>query len=84
MCSYEALYSLLLSMMQLQELLNDTCLAVRSKAYAAALQVYNYTKASGNVGRMDAVVGEMGQQFAQKPWKVKSQEATVKSGEAVV
>ncbi|MBD1868441.1 hypothetical protein H6F95_14205 [Cyanobacteria bacterium FACHB-471] len=81
---FEALYPLLLAMTQLQELLDDTCLAVGSEAYAAALQVYNYAKASGNVGGMDAVVGEMGQRFARKPRKVKSQEATVRSGEATV
>ncbi|PSB14094.1 hypothetical protein C7B76_17440 [filamentous cyanobacterium CCP2] len=81
---FEALYPLLLSMTQLQELLDDTCLAVGSEAYAAALQVYTYAKASGNVGGMDAVVGEMGQRFARKPRKAKSQEATVKSGEATV
>jgi hypothetical protein len=81
---FEALYPLLLSMTQLQELLDDTCLAVGSEAYAAALQVYNYAKASGNVGGMDAVLGEMGQRFARKPRKAKSQEATVKSGGAAV
>ena len=80
---FEALYPLLLSMTQLQELLDDTCLAVGSEAYAAALQVYNYAKA-GNVGGMDAVVGEMGQRFARKPRKAKSQEVTVKSGGAAV
>jgi hypothetical protein len=81
---FEALYPILLLMTQLQELLDDTCLAVGSEAYAAALQVYSYAKASGNVGGMDAVVGEMGQRFARKPRKAKSQEATVKSGEATV
>jgi hypothetical protein len=48
----EALYPLLLSMTQLQELLDDACLAVGNTAYAAALQVYHYAKASGNVGWM--------------------------------
>jgi hypothetical protein len=81
---FEALYPLLLSITQLQELLDDTCLAVGSESYAAALQVYNYAKASGNVGGMDAVVGEMGQRFARKPRKAKSQEVTVKTGEAAI
>jgi hypothetical protein len=67
----------LLAITQLQELLDDTCLAVGSEAYAAALQVYNYAKSSGNVGGMDAVVGEMGQRFARKPRKAKSGEGTV-------
>lgn len=81
---FEALYPLLLSMTQLQELLDDTCLAVGSEAYAAALQVYNYAKVSGNVGGMDAVVGEMGQRFARKPRKAKGQEGMVKSEGATV
>lgn len=73
---FEALYPLLLSMTQLQELLDDTCLAVGSEAYAAALQVYNYAKASGQGAGLDAVVGEMGQRFARKPRKAKVAEGT--------
>ncbi|MCG8366116.1 MAG: hypothetical protein MJA27_22625 [Pseudanabaenales cyanobacterium] len=42
---FEALYPLLLSLTQMQELVDDTCMAVGSEAYAAALQVYNYAKA---------------------------------------
>lgn len=74
---FESLYPLLLMMTQLQELLDDTCLAVGSEAYAAALQVYTYAKASGNVAGLDALVGEMGQRFARKPRKPKAAEATV-------
>lgn len=74
---FEAIYPIMVALMQLSELVDDTSLAVGSEAYAAALQVYAYAKASGNVGGMDAVVGEMGQRFARKPRKVKSQEATV-------
>lgn len=81
---FEALYPLLLSMTQLQELLDDTCLAVGSEAYAAALQVYHYAKASGNGSGLDAVVTELGQRFARKSRKAKTQEATVKSGEVAV
>lgn len=44
---FEALYPLLLSLNQLQ-LMDDTYVAVGSEAYAAALLVYNYAKASGN------------------------------------
>ncbi|QSJ15785.1 hypothetical protein JYQ62_28905 [Nostoc sp. UHCC 0702] len=71
---FEALYPLLLSLTQLQELVDDTSLAVGSEAYAAALQVYNYAKASGQGAGLDTVVVEMGQRFARKPRKVKSQE----------
>ena len=54
---------------QLHELLDDTYLAVGSEAYTAALQVYRYAKASGNVGGLDTLVEEMGQRFAQKSRK---------------
>ena len=74
---FEAMYPVVVAVTQLQELLDDTCLAVGSEAYAAALQVYGYAKASGNVGGLDAVVGEMGQRFARKPRKAKGQGATV-------
>ena len=62
---------------QLQELLDDTYLAVGSEAYTAALQVYNYAKASGNVGGLDTVVEEMGQRFARKSRKLKSEDTTM-------
>ncbi|RUR84180.1 hypothetical protein ACF3DV_30235 [Chlorogloeopsis fritschii PCC 9212] len=71
---FEALYPLLLSLTQLQELVDDTFLAVGSEAYAAALQVYNYAKASGQGSGLDTVVEEMGQRFARKSRKGKSQE----------
>jgi hypothetical protein len=44
---YETLYSVLLSLTQLQELVDDTCIAAGSEAYTAALAIYNYAKASG-------------------------------------
>ena len=44
---FEALYPVLMSLTQLHDLVDDTCLAVGSEAYAAALQVYTYAKASG-------------------------------------
>lgn len=65
----ETLYPLLLAIAQLHELLDDTYLAVGSEAYTAALQVYNYAKASGNVGGLDTLVEEMGQRFARKSRK---------------
>ncbi|RCJ15242.1 hypothetical protein A6S26_07900 [Nostoc sp. ATCC 43529] len=70
---FEALYPLLLSLKQLQELVDDTTLAVGSEAFAAALQVYNYAKVSGHVAGLDAVVAEMGQRFARKSRKAKAQ-----------
>ncbi|AFY45031.1 hypothetical protein [Nostoc sp. PCC 7107] len=74
---FEALYPLLLSLTQLQELVDDTSLAVGSEAYAAALQVYNYAKASGQGGGLETVLEEMGQRFVRKSRKVKSQSATL-------
>ncbi|MBX9253845.1 hypothetical protein H1Q63_07760 [Desmonostoc muscorum CCALA 125] len=71
---FEALYPVLLSLTQLQELVDDTSLAVGSEAYAAALQVYNYAKASGQGAGLDAVVLEMGQRFARKAVKSESKE----------
>lgn len=74
---FEALYPLLMSLTQMQELVDDTCLAVGSEAYAAALAVYGYAKASGDVAGLDAIVGEMGRRFARKPHKVKPQGSVV-------
>ncbi|WP_375510475.1 hypothetical protein [uncultured Nostoc sp.] len=71
---FEALYPVLLSLTQLQELVDDTSLAVGSEAYAAALQVYNYAKASGQGAGLDAVVVEMGQRFARRTVKVEYKE----------
>ena len=42
---FEAMYPIVVALTQLQELVDDTCLAAGSEAYAAALQVYNYAKA---------------------------------------
>lgn len=74
---FEALYPLLLSLTQLHELVDDTSLAVGSEAYAAALQVYNYAKASGQGSGLEAVVEEMGQRFVRRSRRVKSQAATL-------
>jgi hypothetical protein len=81
---FEAMYPIVMALTQLQELVDDTCVAAGSEAYAAALQVYNYAKASGQGGGLDAVVSEMGQRFARKPRKAKSQEGTVKLEGATV
>ncbi|MBG1265356.1 hypothetical protein [Nostoc sp. WHI] len=74
---FEALYPVLLSLTQLQELVDDTTLAVGSEAYAAALQVYNYAKASGQGAGLDAMVVEMGERFARKTAKAKSEKAAL-------
>jgi hypothetical protein len=69
---YEALYPVLLSLTQLQELVDDTCIAAGSEAYAAALAVYTYAKASGDVAGLDAVIDEMGRRFTRSSKKKKS------------
>ena len=72
---FEALYPVLLSLSQVHELVDDTSLAVGSEAYAAALQVYTYAKASGQGGGLETVVDEMGQRFARRSRKAKPQAA---------
>ncbi|WP_017652225.1 hypothetical protein [Fortiea contorta] len=74
---FEALYPLLLSLTQLQELVDDTSLAVGSEAYAAALQVYAYAKASGQGAGLETVVEEMGQRFARKSHRAKPKTAAL-------
>ncbi len=74
---FESLYPVLLSLTQLQELVDDSCVAVGSDAYAAALAVYNFAKASGQGSGLDAVADEMGRRFARKSRRVEPQGATV-------
>jgi hypothetical protein len=74
---FESLYPVLLALTQLQELVDDTCVAVGSDAYAAALVVYNFAKASGKGSGLDAVADEMSKRFARKSRKVQPEGATV-------
>jgi hypothetical protein len=66
---FETLYPVLLSLTQLQELVDDTCIASASEAYTAALAVYSYAKASGDVTGLDAVIDEMGRRFNRRSKK---------------
>ncbi len=77
---FEKMYPIVVALSQLQELVDDTAMAAGSEAYAAALQVYHYAKASGQGSGLEGMVSEMGQRFARKPWKGKAGTAT--SGEA--
>ena len=81
---FEAMYPIVVALTQLQELVDDTCLAAGSEAYAAALQVYNYAKASGQGAGLDVVVGEMGQRFARKPRKAKATEGATQPQRATL
>ncbi len=74
---FESLYPIVVAFTQLQELLDDTYVTVGSEAYAAALQVCTYAKASGQGAGLDAVVEELGQRFARKAKKKESQQAKV-------
>jgi hypothetical protein len=70
---FEALYPILLSLTQLQELVDDTSVAVGSEAYAAGLMVYNYAKASGKGAGIETMVDDLGRRFARKSKKVQPQ-----------
>ncbi len=63
---FEVLYPLLLSLTQLQELVEDTLMVVGSEAYAAALVVYTNAKANGKGAGLDSALDAMGQRFARK------------------
>jgi hypothetical protein len=69
---FEAMYPVMLAVAQLNELLEDTYMAVGSEAYASALMVYTYAKASGNTAGLEAIVEELGQRFARKSRKKES------------
>jgi hypothetical protein len=67
---YDDLSGLMMTLAQLQDLVNDTCLVVGSEAYTAALTVYTYAKKSGqNSNGLEPLVGEMGQRFRRKKSK---------------
>ncbi|MBD2364983.1 hypothetical protein H6G36_28125 [Anabaena minutissima FACHB-250] len=70
---FEDLYPILLSLSQLQELVDDTSVAVGSEAYAAGLMVYNYAKASGKGAGLESMVDDLGRRFARKSKKVQPQ-----------
>jgi hypothetical protein len=64
-----ALQPLTAALTQLQELVEDTYLEVGSEAYAAALAVYQYAKASGKGAALDGLIEGMAQRFARKTSK---------------
>jgi len=63
---FEALQPILLALNQLQDLVDDTSMQVGSEAYAAALAVYTYAKASGTGSALEAAADDLGQRFARK------------------
>ncbi|KAM3099919.1 hypothetical protein ACKFKF_13095 [Phormidesmis sp. 146-12] len=73
---FEAMYPIVVALSQLQTLVDDTTMAAGSEAYAAALQVYGYAKASGQGAGLEGVLGELGQRFHRKPRQPKSDQPT--------
>jgi len=63
---FEDLQPILLALNQLQDLVDDTVMQVGSEAYAAALAVYTYAKASGTGSALEAAADDLGQRFARK------------------
>jgi hypothetical protein len=70
---FDQLYPLLLSLNQLQEMLENTYTAVGSEAYTAALTVYKYAKVSDQVSGLEGIVDDLGQRFTKKARKEKPQ-----------
>jgi len=70
---YDALQPVLLALTRLQELVDDTAVAAGNEAYCAALEIYRYAKANGNVAGLDNWIGEMGQRFAQQSSRSRGQ-----------
>jgi hypothetical protein len=62
----DALLPVVTAFAQLNELLDDSYVAVGSEAYAAALLVYQYVRAAGKGSALDAALDALGQRFARK------------------
>lgn len=79
---FQDLNQILMSLTQLQDMVDDTCMQVGSEAYTAALTVYDYAKKSGvNANGMEPIVAEMREHFRRsrksKPSEGKNAEATL-------
>ncbi|ASC70805.1 hypothetical protein XM38_017520 [Halomicronema hongdechloris C2206] len=59
-----AMEPVVLALKQLYELVDDTYMAVGSEAYAAALSVYTYAKASDKGAGLDTAMKDLGIRFA--------------------
>lgn len=61
---FQDLNSILMSLKQLQDMVDDTCMLAGSEAYTAALTVYNYAKTNGsNMHGLEPIVNEMREYF---------------------
>ena len=63
---FAALSSVNAALSQLSELVEDTLMAVGSESYAAALLVYQFTRAAGKGTALDYALDGLGQHFARK------------------
>ena len=61
-----ALSPVLAALSQLNELVDDTVMAVGSEAYAAALLIYQFARAAGKGSALDGALDALGQRFARK------------------
>lgn len=52
---------------RLNELMNDTVLALGSDLYTGSLATYGYLKAAGNTGGLDELKGQLSRRFARRP-----------------
>ncbi|HWS86641.1 MAG TPA: hypothetical protein VN282_06740 [Pyrinomonadaceae bacterium] len=61
-----ALEPIMASLSQLNELVEDTYMAVGSEAYASSLLVYQFARAAGKGSALDGALDALGQRFARK------------------
>ena len=61
-----ALSPILAALAQLNELVDDTVMAVGSEAYASALLIYQFARAAGKGSALDTALDGMAQRFARK------------------
>jgi hypothetical protein len=71
-----ALSPVLAALAQLNELVDDTVMAVGSEAYAAALLVYQFARAAGKGSALDSALDALGQRFARKSRSAPSGKST--------
>jgi hypothetical protein len=67
-----ALAPVLTALSQLNELVDDTTMAVGSEAYASALLVYQFARAAGKGSALDSALEGMSQRFARKSRSIPS------------
>jgi len=63
---FSALSSVHTALAQLNELVDDTVMAVGSEAYASALTVYQFARAAGKGSALDTALDGLAQRFARK------------------